>query len=242
MSVSGSGSGRYRLAQLEVAPGSALSVLDLPAGACLSDGTHRAEVSRAGMSVDVSRWRIDQIELAWPLAGEPPAGLQVLVLQPGRRQAERRLCALLPQGQAPALWLSGLPAESRISDGVHTVFSTGVAQRYDIYGWDLTRLTLRPPRGWHAALRLRVQPVGGGEPALGVLQIRLLSANAYLSGQEDEQAQHSLPVMNIVVEGLMPETQHAVRLHGRPALGREAEETPLDDDALAELEKKFRLN
>lgn len=109
-----------------------------------------------------------------------------------------------------------------------------------------SHLTLRPPRGWHEQLRLSLVVRGFCERervALGPLRLKLLSPNAYLAGRDEEFAQDSLPVMNIVVEGLRPEVL-PLSVCGRTLaidLSDPADKA-FDDKALAALEKKMRLN
>lgn len=238
---------RFRLARIEAGQGVALSLLDLPAGACVSDGLHRVVIAEAAGCVDISRWRLAQIELSWPEALPAPQGLRLLAMGVLEGRMSRRFYQVpvrsVLRSEKRALLVQGLPAGTRISDGTHAITSNGEAETCDVLGWDLDRLAVHPPRGWHQRLSLRVYPCGLTDAemaALGTLQLRLLSPNAYLSGPGEEVAQKNLPLMDIVVEGMMPEVRAMLSLNAQAQhAGFDADET-LDDEALAALEGKLR--
>ncbi|WP_417068699.1 hypothetical protein [Niveibacterium terrae] len=237
------------MAPIEAKPGLALTLLDLPVGARLSDGRHSVCTVDAACCVDVTRWRLDRLTLALPEGVEAPSCLRLMAtaLKGGRATRCVHEVPLRSLSEVVReLKLSGLPPGSRLSDGAHVVLAQALTDPVDLLGWDLGCLTLRPPRGWHQELRLSLVVRGFSErerAALGALRLKLLSPNAYLAGSDEEFAQESLPVMNIVVEGLRPEMPPlSVRGRSLAIDFSDPADKAFDDDALAALEKKLRLN
>lgn len=255
----------YRLSRIDTAPGVALTLEGLPQGACLSDGLRQITVARAGASIDISRWQLHALRLSLPGGVPPPAQLHLLALtchpgrHPGRLHTQRYPVSLHPlpdsapaqeKERSPGLWLQGLPAGTWIGDGLHTWRSTSDTAQLGLSAWNLSRLVVRPPKGWHAPLTVRVQAIGQTPEslaAMGPLQLRLASPNAYASSPLDTLAHQSLPVMDIVVEGWAPLEAPAPTISYRAAqFGSERTATTsaaeFDDAQLSALERKLRLN
>lgn len=210
---------QYRLASIQAGRVTALTLLDLPAGATLSDGQHRAR-PQAGANLDITRWRHDNLILSLPAGSTPPPALNMLALtrqggQAGNMKRSRHVVALtaLPDATAStltssqetthaALWLTGLPRGALLSDGLQRIESSGEQAHHELTGWHLDQLTVQPPRGHHRRMTLRVHVGEMSEAArkqLGELQLRLTSPNAYLTPEIKKAAHPSLPKMDIVV-------------------------------------------
>lgn len=178
---------RFRLAGVEAAPGTAVSVLGAPLGSLLTDGCFQISVAQVPMAVDVSRWRLNQLELKLPL-DEPLPDLKALVLPSSSTGGQPRM--LLPLKlvvlEEQQLFIQGLPCGAALTDGVNVHQSTGVEDTISVLEWNLAALILVPPKGWHQEMCLRIEPRGLSEPErdrLRCLRVRLVSANAFLSAR-----------------------------------------------------------
>lgn len=241
---------RFRLAGMDVAPGSVVSLLGAPLGSVLTDGSLQVSVTQARMAVDISRWRLSQLELQLPAAAPLPA-LRALVLPSTSDGQQRKLLSIrLEALEQKQLLLQGLPTGAVLTDGVNLYESIGEQEPISVLHWNLAALILLPPKGWHREICLRVEPQGmddSDRERVSCLRIRLMSANAFLKSRlfATEVPVDSEFTLDVGQPQHEPKgSQLTIRAEGVGSAftSPDFSDTQLDEAALQLLEAKFRLH
>jgi hypothetical protein len=230
------------------------SLQSLPLGTTISDGLRSFVIGQPNTTLDISRWDHKNLKLTMPSEAPKREHLDLLTVVKDGNQLNREVHRILlspvlsdakPQ---PALWVKGLPAGAVLNDSKNQLESAGSAEKYNLLAWDLADITLRPPLGWHEQLVLHLEPEGLDDQeiaALGSLQICLVSSNAFIKDEKETVSHHQIPLTAVVMEGVTLDNQVQASIvvtatkPGDSFLEKSTTE-PLDDAALADLEKMFR--